>query len=106
MSAGLAKKAFNYALAIMKHAADGFQKTTWETYHERVLACLSCPHVKATSEEFECGLCGCPIAKKALWRSEDCPHPSGSRWLKAGEPLPPFYNKDGNGSGGCGCNKK
>lgn len=65
----ITKKIFNFAKASVKHAADGFTKVSEETYDKRTSICQSCPLLK----EGECGLCGCPIERKALWASEACP---------------------------------
>lgn len=96
-------KAIRYALATTKHALDGFEKASPPIFQQRIRQCILCEYLKMNGDSPECGVCGCPIAKKALWLSEDCPHPSGSRWVKQ-EPLPPF-TQGSSGSGGCGCNK-
>ena len=68
------KKITNYAIAVTKHAADGFKHVSQDVYEARVSICESCP----LNMNGECGLCGCPIETKALWASEACPD---KKWL-------------------------
>jgi DNA-binding protein len=61
----------NFTIAVFKHIADGFAKTSIETKGRRLSKCLDCPHSK--NEWFECRVCGCSINEKIKWKSEKCP---------------------------------
>lgn len=76
----------------------GFTTVDAATYERRAAACLRCPHlleadaharlyraVAGSDRPKVCGLCGCPVAKKARRASEQCPgedpeRPGRSRW--------------------------
>jgi hypothetical protein len=82
----------------------GFTTVDAAIYERRIAACLRCPHlmeadrharlyraVTGSDRPKVCGLCGCPVAKKARRASEQCPgedpaRPGRSRW---GEPVTP-----------------
>lgn len=72
---GIFKKIFNFATASKKHAEDGFKNVSIEDFKNRIEICNNCPFQK----DGECLECGCIIAKKAWWRSEDCPK---DKWPK------------------------
>ena len=69
------KKIFNLAKASKKHVQDGFKDVSLEDFKNRIEICNNCPF----QENGECTVCGCFIAKKAWWRSEDCPK---DKWPK------------------------
>lgn len=69
------KKIFNLVKASKKHAQDGFKDVSLEDFKNRIEICNNCPF----QENGECTVCGCFIAKKAWWRSEDCPK---DKWPK------------------------
>ena len=68
-SPGFGRKAFNFGRAIVRHAADGFQRADDEVIAKREALCDVCPANKGG----ECELCGCPVNLKVTWRSERCP---------------------------------
>lgn len=68
-------KAFNFAIACVKHVFDGFKKTSYSERMQRMEVCLKCPH--SINKWFECDVCGCPIEDKSKWKSETCPQ---NRW--------------------------
>ena len=63
------KKATNLTKAITRHAADGFVKVDLPKYIERLEICNGCEF----HEDGKCNECGCILARKAWWRSENCP---------------------------------
>ena len=64
-------RAYRFLKASYKHAANDFEKADRTTYNDRVHACSRCEFYD--DDNNTCGLCGCPIATKASWKSEDCP---------------------------------
>lgn len=71
----LISKILHYGEAVINHAIDGFANVPEQVYNERLEVCLACPLMV----DKECGICGCPIVKKALWASESCPA-QPSKW--------------------------
>lgn len=71
----LINKILHYGEAVVKHAVDGFANVPENVYNERLAVCSECPLMI----DKECGICGCPIVKKALWASESCPA-QPSKW--------------------------
>jgi|TARA_B100001094_G_C17821393_1_gene618691 hypothetical protein len=67
---GITKKAANFTKAVTKHAFNGFRKTPSMVYRSRIDICNSCEFLLNNKE---CGKCGCPVAEKASWASEQCP---------------------------------
>ena len=65
----------NFARASAEHVANGLKYVGDETYQKRLAVCRLCPHLN----DGRCGLCGCPVEKKAKWDSSDCPD-KPSRW--------------------------
>lgn len=65
----LISKIVHYGEAVIKHAVDGFANVPENVYDERLAVCSECPLMI----DKECGVCGCPVVKKALWASESCP---------------------------------
>lgn len=68
---GIAQLAKNFGVAVANHAMDGFKKVTYDEYNSRIIICNNC-------ERFENGRCkhpkcGCFVAIKARWVSENCP---------------------------------
>ena len=66
---GLSKQAKNFGKAVVKHAAGGFKKVSEEEYISRLQTCDPCEFRKNE----RCTSCGCPIKKKAKWKTEKCP---------------------------------
>jgi hypothetical protein len=58
----------NFAKHSLEHVLDGGADVSAETFERRLDICALCDH---RSEE-HCSVCGCPIAKKAKWRSSYC----------------------------------
>jgi len=65
------KRASNFAKAISKHAKDNFKDVSIDEYTERLSICNACE----LQEKGICNHqdCGCILARKAWWRSENCP---------------------------------
>ena len=68
-SPGFGRKAFNFGKAIVRHAADGFNRADDDLIAKRQRLCDVCP----ANKDGECELCGCVIKLKVTWRSEKCP---------------------------------
>lgn len=77
------QQAKNLGVAVVKHVADGMRRTSTEEYASRLMVCQgdeatgvpACPFYQAG----RCLECGCFLAEKAKWRSEDCPK---DKWAK------------------------
>lgn len=65
------EQAKSFAKASSAHVASGLSKVTTEEQKERLAICGSCEWFK--ERENRCGHCGCPLAKKTLWKTSDCP---------------------------------
>ena len=78
------------AKSLAAWGATGFTHVDEAAFSRRVSACRSCPHAKQAPETLAyrlagagkadpsmCGLCGCPIQRKARMSTESCPgeHP-------------------------------
>jgi hypothetical protein len=83
--------------ALLRWSRTGFATVDADTYARRTAACDGCPHllrpevparlvrIAGGERPRVCGLCGCPVAKKARLTSEACPgehpdHPGLTRW--------------------------
>ncbi|CAN5410681.1 hypothetical protein BH11PLA2_BH11PLA2_34670 [soil metagenome] len=73
-------KALNLAGAVAAHIVDGGKNVSRENFERRLRTCEGC---ELLQDNGTCGQCGCPVALKAKWRSEKCPHPQGNRWAEA-----------------------
>jgi hypothetical protein len=69
-------RAKNFAIASLQEAsaiASGVPALTDEEINRRLAICFSiaspCSHLTANGE---CSLCGCPMRRKAPWRSQTC----------------------------------
>ncbi len=62
------RKALNFGKALVRHAADGFQRADDEVIAKREGLCNVCPANKIG----ECELCGCTKDGKETWRLERC----------------------------------
>jgi len=58
-----------FTKAVVKYAKNGFKKVSIEEYKARIDVCNGCDK----HDNGKCKECGCTIAKKAWWESEDCP---------------------------------
>lgn len=66
---GVIAKALNFVKASAEHARTGLKLVGDDEYELRLSKCMVCPH-----RVFDkCGLCGCPVDKKASWASSECP---------------------------------
>lgn len=65
------EQAKSFAKASTNHIASGLAKVTQEEQKERLSICQNCVWFK--ERENRCGHCGCPLAKKTLWKTSDCP---------------------------------
>jgi hypothetical protein len=74
---GTFRKALNFSKALAEHAKDGMRLVDDETWKGRLELCTLCPNRFYDS----CGLCGCPVDKKASWASSECPD-NPPRWGK------------------------
>ena len=89
------------AKSLAKWGAAGFTHADEATQEKRLSACGSCPHARqppATlayrmagggKDRGVCGLCGCPIARKARMSTESCPgeHPEKPGYTRWDEPV-------------------
>ena len=75
---GLGKMAGNFLKAVGKHVADGGKKVSEEEYESRLKECNTCVFLVNNSRCSHMN-CGCSVARKAKWKSEDCPV---GRWPK------------------------
>jgi hypothetical protein len=73
---GLIVKALNFAKATAEHVQAGRTLADDATYEARLEACMVCQHRYFDS----CGLCGCPVDKKASWAEQQCPD-KPPRWM-------------------------
>lgn len=65
----LLKKITNFALASIKHVASGLSKLCDDEFNKRINICNNCE--KKVGDN--CLECGCILAIKARWATEDCP---------------------------------
>lgn len=67
--------AWNLATAVARHWATGARQLADDEKAARLAVCRGCDLVKlnAAGEPSRCTKCGCYMAKKAEWASEDCP---------------------------------
>lgn len=66
---GTLRKALNFAKALAAHAKDGQRLVSDQRWELRMAECLTCPN----RHHDVCGLCGCPVEKKASWAEQSCP---------------------------------
>jgi len=81
--------------------ATGFTHVDEAVFSRRVSACVSCPHLQKAPETLAyrlagatkgdpgaCGLCGCPVQRKARMSTEACPghHPDKPGYTRWDEP--------------------
>ncbi|MBV9931265.1 MAG: hypothetical protein JO013_10010 [Alphaproteobacteria bacterium] len=88
------------ALSLARWGATGFTHADAETQERRLDACASCPNLRqppstlayrlagGSGEKGVCGLCGCPVQRKARMSTEACPdrHPERPGYTRWGEP--------------------
>ncbi len=79
----LAELAANFTLATARWTAAGFPTVTAEQYAERAAICEPCEFWDGAAR-FGLGKCkspGCGCTSfKRYWKTEQCKHPSGSKW--------------------------
>lgn len=78
---GLAQKVLNFTRHAAEHLADGAKHVDPATYEARLDQCATCPARNNT----DCARCGCPLAKKAAWKTAHC---ELGRWHPADEAPP------------------
>lgn len=81
----LAGQAWSLTKALAGYVVDGCRTVDEATYQDRVAACHVCPHRGRNGDMRKCGLCGCPVAKKALLPAERCPA-DPPRWANPDAP--------------------
>lgn len=59
----------NFTKAVAKHLVDGNTDVSEADYQKRLEVCTLCDLRNGE----DCSKCGCPLLKKAKWRSEQCP---------------------------------
>ncbi len=73
----LTVKALHFAIALLKHAGDGFEKRSLDEIGELFKICETCPSKMFNGAH--CTDCGCAVdaegkfLNKLAWRSEHCP---------------------------------
>lgn len=67
------RRMLNFGSAVVRHAADGLQKVSDETYATRLGACANCESCDTLNWICREKSCGCQLKIKAGWRSETCP---------------------------------
>lgn len=61
----------NFAKALIKYAYLGYPKVNADVQLRRLSICEACPiHMSGICTHVDCG---CPVSKKSLWATEDCP---------------------------------
>jgi hypothetical protein len=94
----LARKA---SVALWEWARTGFSTVDDATFHKWLDACAGCPHqterpdgllhriAGGRADGKICGICGCPLSRKALLGSEGCPerHPTKPGLTRWDEPV-------------------
>lgn len=79
---GAVEKAVRATRALANWAVSGFSNVSEYEFEERLAACSICPHAQnlvenigfgAVGKHTHCGLCGCPIHRKARMATEKCP---------------------------------
>lgn len=70
---GLIEKVVNYGAAALAHIADHLQRTPLDVLEARKALCESCLPPTGYYINGECTKCGCPVERKAAWRSARCP---------------------------------
>lgn len=65
---GMITKALNFSKALIKHAADGNRIVSDKVWELRMAECLVCDQRNIDT----CAACGCTLADKASWASEEC----------------------------------
>lgn len=66
---GKIEMAANFTKALANHVVTGAKETEPEELEKRLATCTLCEHRNGD----HCGVCGCPIAKKASWKDQHCP---------------------------------
>lgn len=67
------RQAANFARASVRHVADGRVKAAPELVAARLAACAVCERFRASDRRCAHRACGCPVDRKARYRSESCP---------------------------------
>jgi hypothetical protein len=69
--------------SLLRWAAFGFGRVSKEVYDERINNCRKCPNLSiakgtlyklsGASDSYICNVCGCPVERKAILPTEQCP---------------------------------
>lgn len=62
------KRIFRFIKALYKYIKSG-RKVSFNEFNNRISICTECDK----RDEYQCGICGCYLAKKAQWSTESCP---------------------------------
>ena len=57
-------------LSVIDQLPDSYVAENWA---DRIQICYSCDKIKEARNKFVCGECNCPVDKKALIKTEQCP---------------------------------
>jgi hypothetical protein len=76
----LTQLTWNFMLALVEHAKNGFEAVSPVVYKKRMEICLSCDILDQDSRR--CTDCGCHMPTKAQWKTSRCPL------------LPPKWNRE------------
>ncbi len=63
-------KITRFVYSLKKRIKSDFTDVDETTYQKRLAVCELCPN---KTENWQCSLCGCFLAIKARWSTEDCP---------------------------------
>jgi len=70
---GLARRAWNFGQAVVRHVADGGREVDAATVESRLAICRACPECDIEHLVCRHKSCGCFLQTKACWQSEKCP---------------------------------
>lgn len=68
--------ATNFIKHLAEHVADGSRKVSSAHLESRLMICTLC---ELRTRDEACSMCGCPVMKKAAWRSSTC---DANRWAE------------------------
>lgn len=60
----------SFLAALWRHVRAGRPRTPFDVLSARLVACVACDRLTPADT---CGACGCHVARKAAWATEDCP---------------------------------
>jgi len=68
------KRVVRFIKSMWRYILHG-KKVSFDVYSKRLNACNNC--MLLNREKWTCGVCGCPVTKKATMSTEDC---SDKKW--------------------------